>query len=124
MTTKKLYKIRTNTILYETYEVEADSYDKALDSVFEGQDDHHDDYPVNVDRTGWWYDDKEFIEYDSDEPGLIGISVTSEEYYKLPSYDQLSPQLACGWWRVPTEEENVADEAQAVKDGRIAQTMS
>ena len=123
MTTKKLYKIKTKTVLYELYEVEAESYDKALVSVFEGQDDHHDDYPVNVDRTGWWYDDKEFIEYDSDEPGLIGISVTSDDYYKLPSYDQFSPQLACGWWRVPTEEENVADEAQAVKDGRIAQTI-
>ena len=123
MTTKKLYKIKTQSILYEVFEVEAESYDKALDSVFEGQDNHHDDYPINVDRIGWWYDDKEFIEHDSDEPGLIGISVTSDDYYKLPSYDQFSPQLACGWWRVPTEEENVADEAQAVKDGRIAQTI-
>ena len=123
MATKKLYKVKTKTVLYELYEVEAESYDKALDSVFEGQDDHHDDYPINVDRIGWWYDDKEFIEHDSDEPGLIGISVTSDDYYKLPSYDQFSPQLACGWWRVPTEEENVADEAQAVKDGRIAQTI-
>ena len=31
MTTKKLYKIKTQSILYEVFEVEAESYEKALD---------------------------------------------------------------------------------------------
>ena len=30
---KKLYKIATQTILYETFEIEADSYDDALDRM-------------------------------------------------------------------------------------------
>ena len=118
MTTKKLYKIKTKTILYETYEVEADSYDKALDSIFEGQDNHHDDYPVNVDRTGFWYDHKQFID-DYDELGLAGVSVSVEEFEKLSSWEQVDTEMALGWWREPTDEERVADEKQAVADGRL-----
>jgi len=118
MTTKKLYKIKTKTILYETYEVEADSYDKALDSIFEGQDDHNDDYPINVSRTGWWYDHKQFID-DYDELGLAGVSVTVEEFDKLASWEQVDTYMASGWWRDPTDEELMADQKQAVKDGRL-----
>jgi len=118
MTTKKLYKIKTKTILYETYEVEADSYDKALDSIFEGQDNHHDDYPINVSRTGWWYDHKQFID-DYDELGLAGVSVTVEEFDKLASWEQVDTYMASGWWRDPTDEELMADQKQAVKDGRL-----
>ena len=33
MTTKKLYKFRTQTVLNETFEVEAESYDQAIDLI-------------------------------------------------------------------------------------------
>ena len=56
MTTKKLYKIKTKSILYEVFEVEAESYDKALDSIMPTIYDGTDDYPVDVERVGWWFD--------------------------------------------------------------------
>ena len=62
MTTKKLYKFRTKTVLNETFEVEAESYDQAIDFIHKGADNHEDDYPSQAERTGWWYDDKEFVE--------------------------------------------------------------
>ena len=124
MTTKKLYKVKTKTVLYELYEVEAESYDKALDSVFEGQDDHHDDYPINVDRIGWWYDDREFVELDHEYPGIVAISISEKEAEKtmLGKTDWwIYKPDGCplGDWREGTDEERVADEKQAVADGRL-----
>ena len=50
---KKLYKICTQTNYYEQYEIEADSYEEAVDSVMETIHYGTDDYPMNVERL--WY---------------------------------------------------------------------
>ena len=82
MTTKKLYKFRTQTVLNETFEVEAESYDQAVDFIFESIDNHEDDYPSQAERTGWWYDDREFSELDHEYPGIVAISITEKEAEK------------------------------------------
>ena len=61
MTTKKLYKFRTQTVLNETFEVEAESYDQAIDLIDKGADNHEDDYPIGVERIGCWYEEKQAV---------------------------------------------------------------
>ena len=125
-TKKKLYKVKTQTILYEVFEVEATSYDEALTSISKGIEGEERGFPANVDRTGWWYESREVSDFDyKDNPGLIGISITMEQADNIPYNDQVKVEgCACGWWREPTDQEQAEDDAQAVKDGRIAQTIS
>ena len=122
MTTKKLYKIKTKTILYEVFEVEAESYDKALDSIMPTIYDGTDDYPVDVERVGWWFDGmgKSILDKDDEHKGLFALPITMEEYDKTPEYEIVNPE-GCfpGYFREPTDEEWVADEKQAIADGRI-----
>ena len=123
MTTKKLYKFRTQTVLNETFEVEAESYDQAIDLIDKGADNHEDDYPIGVERINWWYEDKQYPE-DDDHPGLVAISITDEEAEKtmLGKTDWwIYKPDGCplGDWREVTDEERVADEKQAVADGRL-----
>jgi len=54
---KKLYKITTHNTMIETYEVEADSLDSARSYVFDCWT-AEDDYPLNVERTAQYFDDK------------------------------------------------------------------
>ena len=84
MTTKKLYKFRTKTVLNETFEIEAESYDQAVSFIHEGADNHEDDYPSQAERTGWWYDDREFVELDHEYPGIVAISISSS-FLRSPS---------------------------------------
>ena len=124
MTTKKLYKFRTKTVLNETFEVEAESYDQAVDFIFDGADNHEDDYPIQAERTGWWYDDREFVELDHEYPGIVAISISEKEAEKtmLGKTDWwIYKPDGCpsGDWREVTDEERVADEKQAVADGRL-----
>ena len=124
MTTKKLYKFRTKTVLNETFEVEAESYDQAVDFIFDGADNHEDDYPIQAERTGWWYDDREFVELDHEYPGIVAISISEKEAEKtmLGKTDWwiYKPDgCSLGDWREVTDEERVADEKQAVADGRL-----
>ena len=119
MTTKKLYKFRTQTVLNETFEVEAESYDQAIDLIDKGKDNHEDDYPIGVERISWWYEDKQYPE-DDDHPGLVAISITEKQADKTPYYDIYKPEsIVLGHWREPTDEEIVDDEKQAVADGRL-----
>ena len=119
MATKKLYKFRTQTVLNETFEVEAESYDQAVDFIFDGADNHEDDYPSQAERTGWWYEEKQYSD-DDDCPGLVAISITEEQADKTPYYDIYKPEsIVLGYWREPTDEEIVDDEKQAVADGRL-----
>tara|TARA_R100001443_G_scaffold65698_3_gene74931 strand:+ start:1192 stop:1566 length:375 start_codon:yes stop_codon:yes gene_type:complete len=123
MTTKKLYKIKTKSILYEVFEVEAESYDKALDIMLPTVYDGTDNYPIEVERVSWWFDGygKSVLDEDDDHKGLFGISITEEEADKLPYYEIVKPQgCFTGDWREPTEDEWVADQQQAVADGRLA----
>jgi len=115
MTTKKLYKFRTKTVLNETFEVEAESYDQAVDFIFDGADNHEDDYPSQAERTGWWYDDREFVELDHEYPGIVAISISEKEAEKTPYYDLVKPE-GCfpGDFREPTEEELIADSKLSV----------
>ena len=121
MTTKKLYKIKTQSILYEVFEVEAESYDKALDlmlpTIYDGQDCSA--YPVDVERVGWWFDGygKTVLDQDEEHKGLFGIPITEEEAEKTPYYDLVKPE-GCfpGDFREPTEEEILAEEKQAVAE--------
>ena len=83
MTTKKLYKVKTQTILYEVFEIEAESYDKALDIMMPTVYDGTDDYPIQVERVQWWHDHKSVLDEDDDHKGLFGISITEEEADKL-----------------------------------------
>ena len=124
MTTKKLYKFRTKTVLNETFEVEAESYDQAVDFIFDGADNHEDDYPTQVERTGWWYEEKQYSD-DDDCPGLVAISITEEQADKTPYYNIYKTEgLALGHWREPTDEEIVDDEKQAVADGRLNEKIA
>ena len=60
---KKLYKIATETILYELFEIEADSYDDALNRMMPTIYDGTDDYPEEVKRVSWYYDNKDLLSY-------------------------------------------------------------
>ena len=121
MTTKKLYKVKTHTILYEVFEIEAESYDKALDIMMPTVYDGTDDYPIQVERVQWWYDNKSLLDQDDDHKGLFGISITEEEADKTPYYEIVKPEgCFTGDWREPTEEEWVADQKQAIADGRLS----
>jgi len=119
MTTKKLYKFKTQTVFYEVFEVEAESYDQAVSFIDKGKDNHEDDYPIEVERTSWWYEEKQYSD-DDECPGLVGISITEEQADKTPYYDIYKPEgHICSYWREPTDEEIVNDEKQAVADGRL-----
>ena len=119
MTTKKLYKFKTQTVFCEVFEVEAESYDQAVSFIDKGRDNHEDDYPTQVERTGWWYEEKQYSN-DDDYPGLVGISITEEQADKTPYYDIYKPEgHVCSYWREPTDGEIVDDEKQAVADGRL-----
>ena len=121
MTTKKLYKVKTQTILYEVFEIEAESYDKALDIMMPTVYDGTDDYPIQVERVQCWYDNKSLLDQDDDHKGLFGISITEEEADKTPYYEIVKPEgCFTGDWREPTEEEWVADQKQAIADGRLS----
>jgi len=127
MTTKKLYKIKTKSILYEVFEVEAESYDKALDIMLPTVYDGTDDYPIEVERVGWWFDGygKSVLDEDDDHKGLFGVSITEDEADKLPYYEIVKPEgCFLGDWREPTEDEWVADQQQAVADGRLANSIT
>jgi len=125
MTTKKLYKIKTKSILYEVFEVEAESYDKALDlmlpTIYDGQDCSA--YPADVERVGWWFDGygKSVLDEDDEHKGLFGIPITEEQADKTPYYEIVKPEGSFpGDYREPTEEEWVADQKQALEDGRLS----
>ena len=125
MTTKKLYKVKTQTILYEVFEVEAESYDKALDimlpTIYDGTESAN--YPADVERVGWWFDGngKSVLDEDDEHKGLFGISITEEEADKTPYYEIVKPEgCFTGDWREPTEEEWRADQKQAIADGRLS----
>ena len=121
MTTKKLYKIKTQSTLYEVFEVEAESYEKALDlmlpTIYDGTESAN--YPVDVERVGWWFDGygKTVLDQDEEHKGLFGIPITEEEAEKTPYYDLVKPE-GCfpGDFREPTEEEILAEEKQAVAE--------
>ena len=117
MTTKKLYKIKTQSILYEVFEVEAESYDKALDLMLPTIYDGTDNYPVDVERVGWWFDGygKTVLDQDEEHKGLFGIPITEEEAEKTPYYDLVKPEGSFpGDFREPTEEELIADSKLSV----------
>ena len=121
MTTKKLYKIKTQSTLYEVFEVEAESYEKALalmlPTIYVGQDCSA--YPVDVERVGWWFDGfgKTVLDQDEEHKGLFGIPITEEEAEKTPYYDLVKPEGSFpGDFREPTEEEILAEEKQAVAE--------
>ena len=123
MTTKKLYKVKTQTILYEVFEIEAESYDKALDIIMPTIYDGTDDYPIEAERVGWWFDGygKSVLDEDDEHKGLFGISITEEEADKTPYYEIVHPKgCFTGDWREPTEEEWRADQKQAIADGRLS----
>ena len=123
MTTKKLYKIKTKSILYEVFEVEAESYDKALDLMMPTIYDGTDDYPEGVERVGWCFDGygKSILDEDDEHKGLFGIPITIEEYDKTPCWEIVKPKgCFLGDFRKPTEEEWLADQKQAVADGRLS----
>ena len=100
-----------------TFEVEAESYDKALDlmDIYDGQDE--DAYPVDVERVGWWFDGygKTVLDQDEEHKGLFGIPITEEEAEKTPYYDLVKQRVLLGDYREPTEEEILAEEKQAVR---------
>ena len=117
MTTKKLYKIKTQSILYEVFEVEAESYEKALDLMLPTIYDGTDDYPIDVERVGWWFDGygKSVLEQDEEHKGLFGIPITEEEAEKTPYYDLVKTEGSFpGDYREPTEEELIADSKLSV----------
>ena len=123
MTTKKLYKIKTKSILYEVFEIEADSYDEALDRMMPTIYDGTDNYPVDVERVGWWFDGygKSVLDEDDEHKGLFGIPITEEQADKTPYYEIVKPEgCFSGDFREPTEEEWLADQKQAVADGRVS----
>ena len=127
MTAKKLYKIKTKSILYEVFEVEAESYDKALDIMMPTIYDGTDDYPIEAERVSRWFDGygKSVLDEDDEHKGLFGISITEEEADKLPYYEIVKPEgCFLGDWREPTEDEWVADQQQAVADGRLANSIT
>ena len=118
MTTKKLYKIKTQSTLYEVFEVEAESYEKALDLMLPTIYDGTDDYPIDVERVGWWFDGygKTVLDQDEEHKGLFGIPITEEEAEKTPYYDLVKTEGSFpSDYREPTEEEILAEEKQAVR---------
>ena len=117
MTTKKLYKIKTQSTLYEVFEVEAESYEKALDLMLPTIYDGTDDYPIDVERVGWWFDGygKTVLDQDEEHKGLFGIPITEEEAEKTPYYDLVKTEGSFpGDYREPTEEELIADSKLSV----------
>ena len=107
------------------FEVEAESYEKALDlmlpTIYDGQDCSA--YPVDVERVGWWFDGygKTVLDQDEEHKGLFGIPITEEEAEKTPYYDLVKPEGSFpGDFREPTEEEWVADQKQAIADSRLS----
>ena len=115
-TKKKLYKFKTQTVFCEVFEVEAESYDQAVSFIDKGRDNHEDDYPTQVERISWWYEDKQYPE-DDDHPGLVAISITEEQADKTPYYDLVKVEgCSTGDFRQPTEEEILAEEKQAVAE--------
>ena len=117
MTTKKLYKFKTQTVLCEVFEVEAESYEKALDLMLPTIYDGTDNYPVDVERVGWWFDGygKSVLDQDEEHKGLFGIPITEEEAEKTPYYDLVKPEGSFpGDFREPTEEELIADSKLSV----------
>ena len=97
---KKLYKICTQTNYYEQYEIEADSYEKAVDSVMETIHYGTDLYPSNVERTFYYFDDKQVLTDSRDHIGLFAIECSD-----IDSDDCLVSTKSCGDWREPTSEE-------------------
>jgi len=63
---------------------------------------------------------KSILDKDDEHKGLFGIPITIEEYDKTPEWQIVKPQ-GCfpGDFREPTDDEWVADEKQAIADGRI-----
>ena len=90
---KKLYKIATQTILYETFEIEADSYDDALDRMMPTIYDGTDDYPEEVKRVSWYYDHKDYKPEDRDTKGLIGIKIPKKRQIKCLTMIFLIPMV-------------------------------
>ena len=75
-------------------------------------------YPVDVERVGWWFDGygKSVLDQDDEHKGLFGIPITEEEAEKTPYYDLVNPEGSFpGDFREPTEEEILAEEKQAVR---------
>ena len=101
---KKLYKICTQTNYYEQYEIEADSYEKAVDSVMESIHYGTDDYPMNVERLWYEFDDKQVLTDSRDHIGLFAVESND------PDNDDLVSTRSCGDWRQPTFEEYEAVE--------------
>ena len=109
---KKLYKICTQTNYYEQYEIEADSYEKAVDSVMETIHYGTDLYPINVERTFYYFADKQVLTDSRDHIGLFAI-----ECNDIDSDDCLVSTQSCGDWRDCTSEEWVKDRDEAVAAG-------
>ena len=100
------------------FEVEAESYDKALDIIMPTIYDGTDDYPIEAERVGWWFDGygKTVLDQDEEHKGLFGIPITEEEAEKTPYYDLVKTEGSFpGDYREPTEEEILAEEKQAVR---------
>jgi len=90
-----------------------------MPTIYDGTD----DYPIEAERVGWWFDGygKSVLDEDEEHKGLFGISITEDEADKLPYYEIVKPEgCFLGDWREPTEEEWTADQKQAVADGRLA----
>ena len=100
---KKLYKICTQTNYYEQYEVVADSYEKAVDSVMESIHYGTDDYPENVERLWYEFDHKDVLTGSRDHIGLFAVESTDIDNDDLVNTESL------GFWREPTIEEYRAD---------------
>ena len=116
---KKLYKIATQTILYETFEIEAHSYDDALDRMMPTIYSGTDDYPEEVKRVSWYYDHKDYKPEDRGTKGLIGIKIPEEEADKMSYHDFLDTDgCHLGDYREPTDKEWEEDRAQAIADNR------
>ena len=113
------HKIATQTILYEVFETEVDSYDDALDRMMPTIYDGTDDYPEEVKRVSWYYDHKDYKPEDRDTKGLIGIKIPEEEADKM-SYSDFIDTDGChlGDYREPTDKECEEDRAQAIADNR------
>lgn len=105
-TSKKLYKICTQTNLYEQYEIEANSYEEAVDSVMDTINYGHDTYPLNVERLWYEYDHKEVLENSRDHIGLFAVESSD------PDNDDLIDTECLGFWREPTVDEYAKDEAE------------
>ena len=108
---KKLYKICTQTNYYEQYEIEANSYEEAVDSVMESINYGTSDYPINVERTCYEFDHKEVLTGSSDHVGLFAVESTD------PDNDYLISTESIGNWRDCTSEEWVKDRDEAVAAG-------